>query len=82
MSLQVSMRTQRLPDMSCSTVFGVQLDGSKERDILGIEEHIPYGGGLFVNFEWVTGENEALGDDPGGIRVEEGAGGDKVGRYS
>ena len=46
-----------------SPVLRVQLDGPKVVDVFWVEEHVPHRGSFTVQFEGVTGEHYAFGND-------------------
>ena len=77
--LEVPVRAQTFFDMSYASVFGVELDGGKEGDVGWVEEHVADGGGLLVHTVGVAGEDDAFGEDAGGVGWEKGAHCDEFG---
>lgn len=65
------MCTQALADVSRAPMFGVQLHRGIVPYILGVKEHVPDCGSLFVDFEWVPGEDDPFGDNTLSVGVHE-----------
>ena len=70
MRLEIPMRPQSLLDVTDPTEFGMQLDGLKVLDVFPLEKHVSDRGCFLVDFEWMTGEDDAFGYDPRWIRWE------------
>ena len=47
--------------MTFTAIFGCKLYGKEPPDIVGLEEHESYDRASFVDFEWMTGQNNAFG---------------------
>ena len=65
------MRPETLPYVTGPSVLRVQLDGLEVADVVRVEEHVSHRGSLTVQFEGMSREYYALGDDPCRVWVEE-----------
>jgi len=56
--------------MSTHAKLGVQLNWLEILDVFRVEEHVSDDGFLFVDFEWVAGQDDALEDYCQRVRLE------------
>lgn len=78
MGLEVPVCSQRLLNVTGTSVLGMQLDSLEVFDVLAVEEHVSDSRGLLVHLEGMASEDNALRDDTCWVGREEGAHGDKV----
>ena len=71
MCLEVPMRSEALLYVARPSVLRVKLDGFEVVDVLWVEEHVSYRGGLTVQFEGMSREDYTFGDDSCRVWVEE-----------
>jgi hypothetical protein len=76
-ALHVSVRAQRFLDVTNSAALCPQLAGLEVVDVLVVVEHEANGGGVTVNLEGMSAENDAFEDDTVGCAGKQTSVGDK-----